>query len=522
MGSIQLIYYFLQSSSEAVNSTFNCLEKLNFWKPRIKSIAIFLDYPNKTEISNIFQKVCWGQGKMLNLVAVIPTDNKVVTVTFNPFVNNFYEVLVGPYVFYNKLKDLNGYLVYLLMIKPDDSTKVKFRTDPISNITKYSGKDGLTILNVLKHINATYSVINLQEIMGWNNPFRSFYRNAKDDAKLEVIRKYNIDIFFLSQEMSNTSSFSEMIYPHGKDDWILMVPQSGFVSQYEFLFSTLKNGLAIVFGFFTIVTTVIWFILQLISNFVTGKPVSKLNLFVLTALDNLRCILGSSLHKTSSHFSNNMFLLFILFCDLIINNYCQSILYSILTVSNRKPQINTISDFINSDLTFITVQNLYNEVKYNFEVTGVKGFVEKMSVVDVLKIPRNFTIEYYAKNTSWLINQDRCEYFSSRRPWFRTTTESILPAYISFHVTKHSPYFDLMETMVPRILESGLYLYWQKATLYETILEEGVIIDEDEGDGYKSLSLHQVRAAVYLWLLGLTISITTFSLEFLFAKFILL
>lgn len=519
LGYVQFVYYFLGPSPEELNTTFACLEKSNFWKPRQKSILTFFPIPNQTTISHMFVNVCWRKRKMLNLVAVVLIDNEILTVTFNPYFNNFFQVVPEPGadIFYSKLKELNGYQLHVLMVKPDDATKVRVikRTNASA---QYTGKDGLTILNVLKHVNASYNVIDLHALMSWDNPFRSWYRNAKEDAKLSVMRKFDVDLFFLSLEMAGENNVTDMVYPHGKDDWLFMVAQAGYISQYDFLFSCFKNGLSYVFGFFILITPIIWFSIRIITNYIKKKKVPKVDTLIVCILENFRFVLGSCLSAMPSNFSENLFLVVLLFCDTLINNFCQSILYSVLTVSERKPQINTIQDYVNSDVVSYTVANMYEEVKRNMEITGVKGLTEKLIITVIEHMPKNWTIANYPRNWSILINQDRCEYFAARRPNFRCTKESVLPAYISFHVARHSPYFDLMETMVPRVLESGLYYYWKKKTLYSTVLEEGIIIDEEELTGYRDLSIHQFRAAVYLLLIGLAVSIITFLLELCWMK----
>lgn len=507
---------FVDPSVISLNATFNCLKQTTIWRPRTKTVLALSKSADEETITEIF-RLCW-QLKMLNTVAIAPDENRTV-VGFNPFANQFYQPLNDTEIFYDKLVNLYGFKVNILLTKPDDPAKVRV-IQKANNETRYTGKDGMAILSILQRHNATYGVLNIHEKLGWNNPFRSLHRNAKDDVKQKIFKEHNIDLFFLSQEMMLNNNITEMIYPHSKDDWVFMVPRVGFISKSDQLLRFFHEGFTKFLIFFLLICPLIWFVIRVIEAWLKGQRHSKFASLVNLFFENFKMILGGSADAFFPNFTEKFFLIVLCSCYVVINNYFQSILVSIVTVQTRGHEVNTIDDMIASDFVATTVKNMMLDIAQHYNNTRQAGILKKLRLTQPRSMPSSFLgiRKSFYPNMSIIVNYDRAKMWTVTRPHFRICKESPLPAYISFQVVKDSPFFDLVAKSIPRFLETGLYQFWTAENLFLEILQEGIVYDEEDQDNFdvKRLTLHQFRAGLYLLFLGLVLSTSVFIVELVY------
>lgn len=469
-------------------------------------LLIFNDSTEERTIKDIFRFI-WSY-KILNAIIVVPFDNTIRIIGFNPYFDNYYQDLNSKNVFYNKLSNINGYTINVLMTRDEDITKLTVLQE--GNVTKYGGKDGNLIMSLIEHGNATYNVTNLSKILGDNNPWRPINRGSMEEMKIPIIKQYDVDIILDSQELI-VNNATEYMYPHARDDIVFLVPKAKLRSQYSQLSKIFREGFAVILLFFIIICPIVWFIFKFIHSKISKERLDYIKTLIKITLNNLRIVLGSSIHKIPKVFIENIFVIFLFFCNLIINSYFQSILASILTVSTHEPQINTIRDLANSDCRPLGVPGVINETAEVLKVIGQENLIPKLELLPPSKYYTHY--KAFPSNLCALSNYDRMTMAVTIRPVLHVISESIVPTYMSFHVVQGSPYYDLLDGHILRILESGLYDMWKRTTFYHYVLMFGINDEGMEKGGYKDLTIHQFRSIFCLFGIGLGISFIVFLCE---------
>lgn len=456
--------------------------------------------------------------KILNLIIVVMIDNTPKVLGFNPYFETYFEDLTTKNMFQNKVNNINGHVLTLLQTRDDDPTKVIEMT--IDNKTVYSGKDSHILLNFLKYINANYIVVNVHKIYYLKNPWRMFNKGkGLDRLKGPIIQKHNADILMDAQELKK-DNYLEFIYPHAKDDYVIVLSKSKKVSQLTELMRLIKNGFGYIIILFAIVCPLIWYGLVYIETKISTLTLTNQDTLALKLLNNLRLVLGSSLYCTSNRSTENMFILCLLYCNLIINSYFQSILSCILTISEHDPELDSVPDVINSGIKIYAWQGIIDESSVVLKATGhpelLKQFIPMVESQIPLKI-KNVPVDPRKAITS---NYDRAELVASLRPFAHIVKESLIPTFQAFQTVQGSPYYDVLNDYISRIIEAGLFNMWKRMTLHQYILYVGgpQFDDEEVKEAYKSISFEQFKVSFYFLLIGLSLSYMVFIIEIIFFR----
>lgn len=483
-------------------------------RKRNNHVIILSEPTSQNFVENMFISL-WEE-KILNVAMVTYINKRLHIIGFNPYFGNFYQILNSTNVYYNKLRDLNKYKLNLMLVRTEDFTKV--RVYKRNNETFYTGKDGMTITTIIKHCNGDFTVVDLHDLYFLQNPFRPINKNFKVQDKDLIIRKHDADIFFDSMETVLNNS-TDVVYPHAKDDYKVILPKAKYKTHNENLMNVIQQGFLYFIIFFVLICPLIWFVFGIIERCLkSSRSFRKIHLFLNIVFNNFRIFLGSSTNNFTSYFVENLFLTFLLFSNLVINSYFQSILSSTLTVSVPEPEIDTIYQLAKSKKVVWSVEALINEVKLNFKATNQTLLPNFM--VFPLKI-NTMLYRDLPKNSCILINEDRLLALNELRPSFHIVRESLIPAYQAFHVSKGSPYYLILEKYVCRIMESGLYNFWKKQNSYAVFLQYAYDIDDevDTKEGFKALNFSNFQLIFYLFYGGMIISSVVFILEIL-TKFI--
>lgn len=290
---MNLIFVFIQEGLKELKDTFKCLNQTSIWRPRSKIAVVLKYYTNQQDIEEIFQYV-W-KIKILNLIIATNIDNRINILGFNPYFKNYFQNLTIKDAFYNKMVDLNGYVLKLLLVRDEDITKLPIVK--IGNLTFYGGKDGNVIMSIIKLIRAKFKVTNLSELFGLDNPWRPMNRNRDlDYLKYKIIETTEADFFLDSQELF-VQNFTENLYPHSRDDTVIILPKANIRSQYKQFLKIFNKGFSVIIISFTLVSPVIWYLLRLTETKITNFR--DRNNIVLTFLDTLKLFLG----KYNHHFT---------------------------------------------------------------------------------------------------------------------------------------------------------------------------------------------------------------------------
>lgn len=494
---------FIQKDFE--NSTIICLKEIYFNRKRSNSIIVFDENIESNIIKNLFKSL-W-QEKILNVAILTYLNTGLQVIGFNPYFQNFHQILDIDKVFYFKMRNLNNYTLNLLLVRSEDFSKV--RVVKKNNSRVYMGKDAMTILNIIKHCNGNFSVIDLHDLYYTENPFRPINKNMIENEKTAIIQRHDGDVFFDSMEMY-INAYTDVVYPHAKDDYKVLIPAAKFKTQDESFLILLKEGFMYFILFFVIICPLVWFLLIIIEQYLKQNKNRKSDLLLNIFFNNFRLFLGSSINIFTVNFTENMFFSFLLFSNLIVNNYFQCILKSIMTISVSEPEINTIQQLAKSKLVVYSVATLINETKNNFKITN-QTLIPNFEVFP-LKM-NTMLFRDFPKNSCVMMNEDKLLAFKELRPSFHIVKESVIPAYTAFHVAKGSPYYFLLEKYVPMIIEAGLYNFWKKQNSFSILLEYEYSDDTESKVAFESLSLKHFWGTFYLYFIGIVISFVFLILE---------
>lgn len=504
-----MVFFFL-GKDFSINDTLSILKGVLLENMHLKIVTVFPYEANSQKISEFFTST-WNK-KILNIVIVTFVQNRLETIGYNPFLNQYFQILSTENIFYNKLSNLHEYTINVMLTRVEDLTKVRvYQQD---NQTKYMGKDGMTIQTIIKHCNGILNVIDLTKIYGLENPWRPMNKNLKENMKMPIIEKFKADLIFDSQDMV-LNNFTDVLYPHAKDDFKIMVPRAQYISQNENILAIFQGGFVYFVIFFVIVCPLFWYFAIVVENYIYRlRNATYLNLFFKTFFDNFRLFLGLSTSTFGNNFVDNFFLIFLLFCNLIVNNYFQSILKSILTVSKKEPEIDTVEDLAKSGIVVYSLETIIQEAVANLKLSKQTD-LPKFGILT----PAFLAVKYrdISKNTSLLVNADRLEAVIEVNPFFHMVKETLIPSYICFHVVKGSPYYIMLEKYVPRVLEGGLYDFWKKQNSFAVFLEQG-IIDRTEISGFVVLTVEHFWNIFCFLGVSLGIACVVFILEIIVAR----
>lgn len=350
-----------------------------------------------------------------------------------------------------------------------------------------------------------------------DNPWRPFNLGKKEHLKAPFINENSIDYIMDTQEtiMSNAT---EILNPHAKDDWLALIPAAGLRTQCSHLVQIFKEGLGIMSMFFIFICPLLWFILHYVESLITEQTRPNLSRFLITTLfDNFRLVLGSCLPFQPKKFIERFFLICLLFCNLIINNYFQSILVSILTVSHSEMQINTLKELSESSVKVGVPENGLELIKKYFNQTEQNKLVKNLQKLNMTKYYRiQENIYSIPTDIGVIANYDRLKFLAEQRPVFHLMRESFVPMLCAYHVTRGSPYKNMFQGYVTRIIEAGLYDLWQRQT-HDALLQRNMTDTIDTG-GFKIITLNKFWGLFYIWIVGMGLSLFVFFIEIIFSR----
>lgn len=203
-------------------------------------------------------------------------------------------------------------------------------------------------------------------------------------------------------------------------------------------------------------------------------------------------------------------LLFIL--GFILVNIYLSKLASRLTIFISDHQIDTVDDIIEANLSILLLSHEY-------PIMEAANFPQKF--LDLLIIVERSEIDAYREsfNTSfgYTIPTDRWELLNMQqryldKPIFRLTTICLGPFYLVYPLRNESHLYSSLKQFTMRTQQSGLQVYWKRATYADILSAEyaKILVGIEEK---KPLTLEFFYYIWIIWTIGLIISAIAFTIE---------
>lgn len=480
------------------------MQETLLWKPRSRILVVIQDNMTQEEIETMLRFV-WSR-KILNILIYTLYEYTFTYRSFNPFLNNYFD---EPDYLLTSLGNLNGYVLNILLTTVDEITNVYVKN--IKNETIYSGKDGNLWKVILEHVNASYRVINLPEIYGLDNPWNIMNKRLDlEKIKNEIIEKYDADIIMDAQEFQR-DNLTDNLYPHGRDDTVIIVPKAQKLTQRKQLWKVVTNGFYVILILTGIICPIIKYIIYFCECKI--KLRNKRKTLIYTLINNIRLILGQSLPTYQTNFTENMFFIFLLYCNLLFSNYFQSVLLSIITVPVSDKQINTLQDIKDFGCTPVCPSNILKEAEFVLKTIGHEGIpfisVSKDETTDYPVLQRQDILQ----NVSVTINMEYAKLTVVINPRYHIVEEYLIPYFQSYKVVRDSPYYDLLEKYMLRIVEAGLYEFWTEQAIHEYLLSIGGPVQQEQSHVLHVMSLSTMHAPFFIYLIGIGFCTVIFILE---------
>lgn len=241
-------------------------------------------------------------------------------------------------------------------------------------------------------------------------------------------------------------------------------------------------------------------------------------------------ITGSSLPRTSLATSERVFIFFWWLYTVIIITAFTSKLASFLVQERYYPDLDTIDELQEADVTVHAYKNQLRELTVVFNGTSKMEWIKKAERLPAVykpfgNEPINYTAliyDYIPENPS-MVNYERAQYIIKMKGLGRLlhiVKESPLPNYDAFQVTEGSPYLDIFNSYLRKVIETGLFHIWKQDFEYKLILKG--ITHPDKyfftREKVRKLSLLHFQAAFICLFLGVGGSTVAFITEILYFK----
>ncbi|KPI95857.1 hypothetical protein RR46_11570 [Papilio xuthus] len=208
----------------------------------------------------------------------------------------------------------------------------------------------------------------------------------------------------------------------------------------------------------------------------------------------------------------------------IDTTYPLGIITSAIAYPRYKPDINTLSELLQTNLTFavhnrhLHIYNrslggeYYNVIRKRTQIFGdsqIKQAIVKRQFQYAILL-RKTDAQFISRQQSNMING---------RPLFHTVEECPVPCSIVYGLRYGSPYLPKLNNILHHLNQGGILQYWSKSDEYSLYRTNGKSIYGDENKERKPLSNENVKEIFVVLLIGVSVSLLVFIIEILLNYF---
>ncbi|XP_011647377.1 uncharacterized protein LOC105433664 [Pogonomyrmex barbatus] len=540
---VDLTWIFVVDNMNILNSFVH--EQSHIWKATNQYVVI-VTTPNTTLLQETFQTI-WRNYNVFRIIIISIEDNFQCLSRYLPFEKNRqneYGVVRKICLMnqedndelYTNFEDLNGYPIRVIVFS---SLMMKITFDQDTKNSKFSGLDAY-VMSLLERAMGTRFRINVFRIVNFTDPFHSTLQYI-ENGESEMI----INSFFAHRYKEYRSyEFTTSVY---EDKLCLIAPTAGFVPKSYMPIMSFAPDLWMALAVYNILVSVLWFFIKYYSvsfrrQEIILLPLTRTTGYILSRRSNLlpgihpyasscfdlveaSCYPLKEDGDAGSTTAQRAFLIGTLFFGLIVTGLYQSCLMSSLSDPFHYPELNTLEDVANSNLTIITKYYNLKENSFTGNTTldnklrsKIEIFVSNESTNDVVAFGRKvIAITRYAS----VKLGDMSKYYDvDGNELLHIVEECPITYLLSYVMRPHSPYRERINGLLLRMREAGLVHLWYERMAYPSyVAEQKRKIDKSERR--IKLTMEHYSLTFVGLMFGLFSCTVVFLTELYFAKRIL-
>lgn len=400
---------------------------------------------------------------------------------------------------YANFENLNGYPIRVIVFR---SLMMNVTLDKDTKTHEYKGLDADVMVLLEKSMGAQFHInvlsTNFTRANG-QDPFHRSLQYIEDDNAEIIITSFFIHQYHEYQRYEFTASVYE-------DKLCLIAPTAGFIPKSYMPIMPFASDLWTALAIYNVLVSILWFLIKYYSgSFRRQKavllPLTKME-FVLSQRSNLpprihpyieSCfdLVETSCYPLKENggpgsISQRAFLFGTLFFGLIIVDLYQSYLVSDLSNPFHYPELNTLEDVANSNLTIVT--KYYNLKEHTFaENTTLDKKLRSKTKIIISDKPINDLVAFGKKviaiaRYSSVKLDDLSKYYDADGNELLHQVEECPTTYLlSYVMSLHSPYRERVNVLLLRMQQAGLINLWYGNMAYPTyIIKQKRKVDKKE------------------------------------------
>lgn len=475
-------------------------EQSHIWKATNQYLIIITARSIAMSPREIFQSV-WENHGVYRIVAISVQEDFRCLNSYLPFKKdkrNEYGVVRKTCLvdwknnteLYDNFEKLNGYPIRVVVF-PSVMMNIKFDED--TNEPKYERLDADAMLLLQEAMGAKFHVEIISNFESNEDPFHRTLEYI-ENGKSEMI----FTSFFTHEYKEYRKyEFTASIYD---DNLCLIAPTAGFVPKSYMPILPFASNLWAALAIYNILVSVLWFLVKYYSeSFRRGKAIllplmkntgfipsrqsdssPRIHPYVSSCFDLVEtwCYpLKEDGGKSGSTAAQRAFLFGTLFFGLIVTGLYQSYLVSSLSDPFHYPELNTLEEVADSNLTIITK---YDNLKQNTftDNTSLANRLKSKTIVSVSNRSTNYMVAFDRN----IIALSRCAtlkldnlsnyYDKNGNDLLHIVEERPVTYLLSYVVRLYSPYRERINSLLLRMQEAGLVELWYKNMIYPMYADE--------------------------------------------------
>lgn len=477
------LYFVFLNELDDFYSVLPAIRRIYFWRDRDRVVVVIGENYNGSDLKPIFL-FCF-QFYIINIAFAFLKD-EIQIFSYNPFSGDYSLGLDPRDLFPDKFRDLYGYQLKISMFPSVDNPSEK---------GVYQGRDGMMSRTISRHINATYTYVH-PRVTG-----RAPVLNQYDDVAERVVH-----VGFNTRYVKfNFKNLIEKTYPHDRDDLACFTPK---IRAQKF------SGLT------SLLSQTVWLLSLGVSLFffayvAADALIRRRRVDVVHILMTLLLLLFNKPVKERRNFNFRLALVsYLIFC-FFLNTVMVCRLTSILTAPEPFRDIDTVKELAETDYEILTIDRFQELLNASLLANLKTKIFPRLTIIDE---PQYLPEMRKCRNVVFIC-KDHLAHYARIQPdnypngvqFYRVMKEKILPTLSCYIVSYGSPFLARLDTLVSRIVESGINEYWKRKTWHKLGMHDRLRLSHDD---YRSgVSLADMWMGSQILLYGLGASFLVFLLE---------